>query len=260
MRLGSPVSQQISQEKEGNENTKITLEFKLGRKLLEFEIPEPEDKSKLLFYEGIKSSAGGSKHEISMHNSIQIKPNSPKALGWFCEQIDSMRDLLAFLSGLPVESTRIRACLDQDVSRVGCVDVYRRVSPIDINEEFGHKMAFAFESLGECTETVFQRWFERRNILRVPISLCLGVIYKEHRNLEFELLVLVQALEGYYQAIHPEIKRPEARTSLRHLLWKTPCEARAKFGLNLGVSKRGSAYAKLLHTLHPRKGARRTKR
>lgn len=229
MRLDSPISQQISQEKDGVANTNIRLEFKLGRKLLEFEIPEIE--SRLLFYEGIRSSAGGSKHEISMHNSFQITPGSPKTLEWFCDQSDSIRDLLAFLSGLPVESTRIRAGLDEDVSKVGYVDVYRRVRPVDINEEYNHKMAFPFEILRDSTETVFQRWFERRKILRVPISLCLGVIYREHRNLEFELLVLVQALEGYYQAIHPEVRRPSPRKSLTSLLWELPCEFRPKMGI-----------------------------
>lgn len=233
MRLDSPISQQISQEGEELANTKITLEFKLGRKLLEFEIPEPENESTLLFYEGIRSSAGGSKHEISMHNSIQIKPNSPQTLEWFCEQIDSLRDLLAFLSGLPVESTRIRACLEEDVSRIGCVDVYRQVSPVDINEEFNHKMSFPFKCLGEATESVFQRWFKRKRVLRVPMSLCLGVIYREHRNMEFDFLVLVQALEGYFQATHPKVKRPSTKRSLRSLLWKLPCEARSQLALNL---------------------------
>ncbi|MDE0327643.1 MAG: hypothetical protein OXI78_00970 [Anaerolineaceae bacterium] len=233
MRTDSPVSYSYAFEDE--KLSEMSLEVTPGRKISEFEIPAIN--SNVLFYEGCRSSSGGSKHEISIHRSIQINPLSPQTLDWFCEQIDSMRDLLAFLTGLPVESTRIRAGLEEDISRAGYVDVYRRMRPVDTNEEFNIKMAFPFFLLGNLTPTVFQRWFERRKILRVPINLCLGVIYREHRNLEFELLVLLQALEGYYQAIHPELNRPSLRRCLTCLRREIPFELRSKLGITRNLQK-----------------------
>ena len=200
MWLGSPFNRKI-------EGRDITLSYTLGRKLLEFDIPAIE--SKLLFYEGIKDSPGGSGHEITRHSSIEIEPDSPQTLGWFCEQIDSIRDLIAFLAGVPVESKRIRVGLDEEVSKTGYVDVYRHVRSVKMDEDFNNKMTFPFTSLMDLVPAVFQAWFAQTEEDRVPYNLCRDVIFSKDPYSKFEFLALVHALESHHRNLYRENRRKE---------------------------------------------------
>lgn len=218
------------------EGRDITLSYKLGRKLLEFDNPAIE--SKVLFYEGIRDSPGGSGHEITRHSSVEIKPGSPQTLDWFCEQIDSIRDLLAFLAGIPVESKRIRVGLDEDVSKTGRVNIYRNVRLVNWDEDSNRNMAFPLARLGESTATVFQKWFSLSEEEQVPFKLCLDVINNTHRFWQFEFLALVHALESHYQVTHPQENRPSLRKCLTCLRRDLPIEIRSKLDFDHKFQKR----------------------
>ena len=158
-----------------------------------------EIEAKLLFYKVTKQSETDSRHIGQPADFIRIVPNSPQQLIWFRKQIDSIRDLLSLLAGLPIETKCIRgSCAGMD-PKPKSVDIYHFVQPQEIDETANIKMPFPLERLDNLTPDVFGTWFGLNEDKRVPYSLCLDVIYNMHKFWKFELLALAQALEVHHR-------------------------------------------------------------
>ena len=179
----------------------IKLSYKQNRDLCNIHIPAI--KTNLTFIEGIGGPIDVSGVELTHDCSIKIQSQKPQALDWFSDQIYMIRNLLAFLSGLPIEPNSITAAIkvvkDDDNTRTELIDVYRSVRQVDQNETLNYKMTIPYTLLEKLTERVFQRWFQLNENALVPYRLCFDVIYNTHRFREFEFLALVQALESYHQ-------------------------------------------------------------
>ena len=103
---------------------KIVVEFSGIDNLFEFPICSIE--SKVSFHESIGMRESG--HRLERHNSIRITPESPQCLKCIVRHIDSIRDLLSFLTGFPVETKVISAEIDGEngkATRVGSFTLYK---------------------------------------------------------------------------------------------------------------------------------------
>ena len=66
----------------------------------------------LSFYAGLSEHIGTHLLEWRQSSSMSIMPDSPKSLDWILSQVADIRNLLAFLTGLPVETKRIVASIE----------------------------------------------------------------------------------------------------------------------------------------------------
>ena len=166
------------------------------------EIKLPTIKAKLSLYKLDEQYATDALRKFNSVNFIRITPNSPQDICWFREQIDRIRDLLSFFSGLPMETKSVKCKPTEQSLRLEDFHVYYNVRQQDMDQDTNAKMAFAFEILGaDLTISVFQAWFEKRMFEWAAFNLCLGVIFNEHRHREFEFLVLVFALDSLHRRL-----------------------------------------------------------
>lgn len=147
----------------------------------------------------IESAASSVEKRQERKNIIRIKPRRPQTLEWFRNQIDSIRFLVTFLSGTPIECKRFRALPAKDNPDSFWVDVFHHIRPPEEDEDENFYMPFSYHLLEERAEDVFRSWFERDENMRVPFNICMGIIYGERRDLRIEFLSLVQALESFHQ-------------------------------------------------------------
>ena len=158
------------------------------------EVVVPSIKSKIVLY---KEPSRESRLTDSQNCFIQMEPETDQKLTWFWEQTDRLRDLLAFLFGMPVTSKELSAPTHR--SRVyNFVDIFRRTQPV-AEVIYGHQLDFTLNNLGEKVPDVINAWFELNEDERVPFNLCLDVINNIHGYKKFEFLALMQALESHHQ-------------------------------------------------------------
>ena len=210
---------------------------------LKQEIIIPSICSRIILFEEFHDVWETSEHPLEGLNFIRIQPDLPQPLDWFRTQIDSLRGLIVFLAGLPMENKWIQGALENQTSNSSVVNVVHRHSPVlrtgterqivgsfqtnaasvrtlEMDRLSNYGMTFPLEHLvsePQCIQNAFITWFDRIEKLSVPFTLCLDVIYNEHSFHEFEFLALIQSLESYYQQIHTDIKKPELRKLLSDL-------------------------------------------
>ena len=234
MRSGSP----ILDEPDGDE-----ISFSVRKTHLKQEFSISSIESRITLFTKFRDVRETSEHPLEGTNFIRIQPDSPQSLEWFSAQIDSLRGLIVFLAGVPMENKWIQGELDiqnadeidmdivqnhtpalrsgaegQNVASDQTYAAYARTLETDRLSNYG--MAFPFEHLETGTlaaADIFNNWFERIGKFEVPYALCLDVINNEHSFHEFEFLALVQALESYYQEIHRDVERPQPRRLLPEL-------------------------------------------
>ena len=140
---------------------------------------------------------------IDLHRTweghIGIAPNSPQSLAWYHEKFDSIRDLLSFLTGLPIASKRMFGVLNEVGSSADHVHIYHTVQPPILGETRADKMAFPLECLGDSISDVFETWFKLGENEKIPFELCLNVINSEGRYPILDFLALTHALESYHR-------------------------------------------------------------
>lgn len=172
------------------------------------EIAIPDKGMRLSFYAGISEFIGTHRLEWQQSSSMTIIPDSPKSLEWLLKQVFHTRDLLAFLTGLPVELKRAVASKETSETTNSNVEFHPQVyiyfptkeQVIDSDSEI--TMPFPLDVLGGSAQEVFQNWFKTDSKYRTVIELCLTIIYSRIRLNRFEFLALMQALESYHRAKH----------------------------------------------------------
>lgn len=158
----------------------------------------------------------GNAYEINLVGlaGIRIIPDRPQLLDWFREQIDSVRDLLTILTGLPIESQVTSGTLNDDGDRPRGVHIYYLVHPPALDDFDDLRIAFPFGHIKKEVGAIFNAWFELTEDAMVPFSLCLDVINNTHRFWRFEFLALVQALESHHRLYFE--KEGKERQRYRH--------------------------------------------
>ena len=130
---------------------------------------------------------------------IAIGPRSPQSPDWYKRKFNRVRQLLSFLTGLPIESKSIVGVLNEADGPPDHVYIYHQVQPPKLDETNHHKMAFSLECLGDRLPAMFKSWFNLDEDEQVPFSLCQNVINSEGNYPILDFLALVYALESYYR-------------------------------------------------------------
>ena len=131
---------------------------------------------------------------------VTIKPYEPQSLNWYREQIDGLRDLFAFLIGRTVETKYITANCIETGSSNSEVEIFHFVRPSSTDIEHIGNMCFSRAHLGEArTQSVFQTWFDRKDNLWLPVSMCLDVNYNPRQSKEDKLVSLFRVFESLRQ-------------------------------------------------------------
>ena len=130
---------------------------------------------------------------------IGIAPYSPRSLDWYHEKLDSIRNLLSFLTGLPSESKRVIGVLNEVGDSSNHVHIYHAVQPPRSDKTHPGKLAFPLEYLGDSISDVFETWFKLGENEKIPFELCLNVINSEGRYPILDFLALTNALESYHR-------------------------------------------------------------
>ena len=159
--------------------------------------------SKLCFSTWLQSLTSSREIHWRQSYSTKIVPDTSQSLGWYVDEIFRVRDLLSFLTGLPVEPKSIVADVSaQNITNSNSdqtIYVYHSVRLPKQDEEFDFKMPFPLQRLGDQSQDVFETWFNLCEAQLVPYVLCLDVINNAHRFWQFEFLALVQALESHHR-------------------------------------------------------------
>lgn len=213
------------------EDKKITITYDLDRPLQEFHVTNIE--SEISVYVRAGQNPGPlSEIKLETYEGISIKPKTPQSLVWFRDQIDSIRDLLTFLSGMPMENKFISGVLNEDEDLPESIRIYHFVRPPRIDTYYNSRMAFPLQRLSSQVQNVFQAWFNRNENARVPYNHCLDVIRNVHWSLKDEFLTLTRAVESYYQAKNPKVYQPSPRRFFTSLRRQLPIELRKELGLD----------------------------
>ena len=172
------------------------------------EIHIPDEGMKLVCDTGISESWGTHHLRWLQSSYITIVPDAPMSQDWILKKLFSTRDLLALLTGLPVELNTINASLGTSETYCDVGELPPRVTMyfpsktpvIDTDSEI--TMPFPLDALGDSAEEVFNQWFKKQSQYRTVIELCLTIIYSRIRLNRFEFLALMQALESFHRVKH----------------------------------------------------------
>ena len=179
-------------------DNKLVVEFGGGDNLYEFPVCSIE--SNISFHEPI--GLGNSGHRLERDNSIHITPETPQCLKCFRSHIDSIRDLLCFLTGFPVETKTTIAKVKGENEKESEVYLFHRIQEPTLKEDYFAKMTFPLRLLGDQTKNVFRAWFRRDKDQQVPFNLCLDVINSGGEYPKYDFLALVHALESHYRNVY----------------------------------------------------------
>ena len=185
---------------------KRILSFKPSLKKIDMEIEIPSKhttkSAKLILSEIVEEQKGPNELSPSEYQHLRacyvyLEPSEPQSLTWFREQIDGIRDLLAFLTGMYVETKSITAKCAGSVPEEKEIDIYHFVRPSSSDADKNFDMCFPFSRLyAERTRNIFKTWFDKRDALWSPVRLCLNVNYNPRQSNDDKLVALVRALES----------------------------------------------------------------
>ncbi len=149
-------------------------------------------------------------NEINWKESayIDIRPDSSQSLIWYFEKTVHMRNLLAFLSGVPIYQIRLHALVTEN----GVPNMLSIILPVNYPQYLFDSvikpfMTLTTEVLGQQIGSIFQAWFRRYEELGTSLELALGVLYSNHMFTKFEFLALMQSLESYHRVLNPNCQR-----------------------------------------------------
>ena len=149
---------------------------------------------------------------------IGIRPASAKDLHWYLTTIESLRKLIALLSGIPMQYKNISSDLDGgDFHVIGSdpnLDIFFQDRQPELTRKHSSQSLFSPRVLGQYVEPVFENWFEMRDDLRVPFSLCLNVIQCKWDDPILDFLALVQALQNYRRLCFEETEESKDSRNL----------------------------------------------
>ena len=193
----------FSLKEEGN---KMELSFKQCLKHIPVELDIPSQKSPinstLILSEIVAEQQGPSQlspsdYQLERACFIHLEPSEPQSLTWFQEQIDGIRDLLEFLTGMYVETKSITAkCACSELAEKE-IDIYHFVRPNSTDADKDANLCFPLRVLGEERATsIFETWFDKRDSLWSPVRLCLDVNFNPRLSMADRLVALVRALES----------------------------------------------------------------
>lgn len=159
--------------------------------------------ARLSFTSWLQSKMSSREIHWRQSHSVRIEPDRIRSLQWYIRQIYRIRDLLSFLTGLPVEPRTLDATvsasqIDNTETDQG-IRVYHSVRLPKSDEEFYYRMPFPLHRLDNQVQTVFNSWLELNDDQLVPYNLCLDVINNANQFWQFEFLALVQALESFHR-------------------------------------------------------------
>lgn len=217
----------------GEEDT--TLTYRRVHRV--WKIPVSSAEAKFILQESNFPSWDDAQFRLDRTSFVRIVPDSPQPLGWFREQVDNLRGLFSFLTGMPVESKGATGSLTTSGNTREQVEIYYKSSPPTLDDVSNLDMPFPIERLGDQMDVVFQQWFEKREKLRVPFNLCLGIIFGGHQFPEFEFLTLIQALECYYQIVHPDVNNPSLQLCLTSLHRSLPVSLRKELSISKPIQE-----------------------
>lgn len=185
---------------------------------------------------------------VKINAVLRIKPDAPKTLDWFFEQLGKVTTLLSFLADSPMSPDYIEASL---ANGSGTVDV---LVALRENSYCIHKNNFNFYMLRSGMKIdfsiVFKKWFELYETVSKPSQLALSVFSSEKLWLHVEFLSLMQALEGFHRATMEGVYTTQAKyKAIQDTLTnaipsnvseghKASLKARIKFGNEISLRKR----------------------
>jgi hypothetical protein len=130
---------------------------------------------------------------------VGIRPETPKGLYWYFEQVGKISTMLAFLAGSPMSPDCIEASIGEGYQEVYVMPALRdaKCCPyVDLDEFFMSR-----GDMGSELTDVVTRWFDLYPKVHMPSQLALSVLASERLWLHVEFLSLMQALEGLHRAL-----------------------------------------------------------
>lgn len=188
--------------------------------------------------------------EITVKTSacLKIRPDEPKALDWYFQQLGKATALLSFLAGSPMSPDHISAKTVASGTDVEILVALREA------KYCSHKSVHDFYMLRNDIDAdlrlVFAKWFELYDSIAMPSQLALSVLSSEKLWLHVEFLSLMQALEGFHRATMPGLytsvdQYDSVRKTLSNAIpqsvesaHKEALKSRIKYGNEVSLRKR----------------------
>ena len=183
----------------GNEMPIISRAYKVHNEIRVFAVPSID--STISFHEWTSGPSNRYEHRIRRENYIKLKPNQARSFKWFRNNINNIRDLLVFLTGIPIETKSISSNLagsTRSISAKG-LEIYFQVHVPKVREFFIPTIPFNLNNLGENDPEVFRTWFDLDKQLLISFHLCLDVINSGGTFPKYDFLALVYSLENYHR-------------------------------------------------------------
>ena len=166
---------------------------------------------------------------LERDNYFHIKPDAERDLSWYLSTLKSLRNLLSFLSGIPMEykavSRNLAGGAEFNPMYDPELDVYFPIQNLDVKEMSSAELLFSHKNLWNSTKDVFEAWFGLSEDMRVPFNLCLNVINSQGKYPILDFLALVNSLENYHRLCYEEqgleegkYEREDGRPYLRERL------------------------------------------
>ena len=131
---------------------------------------------------------------------VIIKPNSPRQLNWYVDQLTKITTLLTFLAGAPMSEDLVDILVHDDPK------IYAGVFGVQRDAKYCtfknlHNFYMPRGALGDNFSNIVNRWFEVYEKVRVPSQLATSVLVPEKIWLNVEFLSLFHALEGFHRGL-----------------------------------------------------------
>lgn len=192
-------------------NHSITGGYRQGRVSFENVAHVKEDatvsvlNAELTLANKFKFTPGAHSASINTQASFCLKPDAPKELQWYFDQVYKTINLLSLLAGSPMPPSEITLLTDATRPTEGHLSVLTsRLNSAfcDLTREW--EFFIPRSILGESYEQVIQSWFSLYPQVEAACGLALSVINKNDLWTHLEFLSLMQALEGLHRALNDE--------------------------------------------------------
>jgi hypothetical protein len=187
---------------------------------------------------------------------VYIRPNTPKTLDWYLDQLWKATGLLALFAEKPMPPDRIELRVDT----YGFVlSALMGRSPVKYCDHSEHHDFYASRTrLGDELPGVVAKWFELFPRVEMPVNLALSTMASEEQWAHVQFLSLMQSLEGLHRALFPGLYMDPAQYDpVRRALidgipksvgsdHRASLESRLRYGNEISLARRLAQLAELL--------------
>jgi hypothetical protein len=194
--------------------------------------------------------------DVKVSGWVTIRPDEPKKLDWFLDQMGKITTMLGLISGSLMSPDYIKAGTGRAHQHVDVLITFA-------NHKFCtfanvHEFFMLRSTMGVDLVDAASRWFEVYPKIHMPSELAISVFASEKLWLHVEFLSLMQALEGFHRALYEGLYMDEqGYASVKKALGdaipaelspdhKDALKSRIRYGNQVSLRKRLTTLCELL--------------